>query len=124
MQFSMITTLAFAALSNALAAPRQVLPTVYQPCGGFVQNPQSCQAGYQCIEPDPRRPEVTDLPGICVPDEPTTCTGPNQCVSVTFLTQCYDWPLDGCDPENGDQDCIGLCLDPIPSSSSYPVKGY
>lgn len=75
-------------------------------------------------QPDPRRPDVTDLPGICVPDEPTTCTGLNQCVSVTFLTQCYDWPLDGCDPENGDEDCIGLCLDPIPSSSSYPVKGY
>lgn len=58
MQFSMITTLAFAALSNALAAPRQVLPTVYQPCGGFVQNPQSCQAGYQCIEVSSTFPTV------------------------------------------------------------------
>ncbi|ETS78357.1 hypothetical protein PFICI_10419 [Pestalotiopsis fici W106-1] len=115
MQFSSLVTLAFAASSYALTTPRQLEPIEYAPCGGFVIDPQTCEEGYQCIQPDPRRPDVTDLPGICVKNEPITCAGAagDECYSTNFLSQCYDWPLDGCDPENGDKDCIGICLDPL-----------
>lgn len=106
------------ARSTLLASRQDDVPTqVYQRCGGFVVDPQECPSGYQCIEPDPRRPGVTDLPGICLPESPITCGGfaGGECFSTTFTAQCYDWPNDGCDPNNGGADCIGLCLLPLPA---------
>ncbi|KAF3026494.1 hypothetical protein G7054_g4252 [Neopestalotiopsis clavispora] len=117
MQLTNLITLAFAASAFARNTPRQTEQFHYKRCGGFVVDPQTCDEGFQCLQPDPRRPDVTDLPGICVPNEPATCVGtaPDQCFSTNFSASCYDLPLDGCDPENGDVDCPGICLEDLPA---------
>ena len=87
----------------------------YQPCGGFTPNPATCDEGFQCIQ-DPRREDVSDLPGICVPNEGwPQCGGfiGLECFPGTGPSVCYDWPQDDCDPDNGGADCIGICLYPL-----------
>ncbi|KAK6065036.1 proteinase inhibitor kazal [Seiridium cupressi] len=121
MQLVPAVLLAFAASSFARSTPfqpRQEGPMQkYQRCGGKVIDPQVCPDGYQCVEPDPRKPGVTDLPGICLPDKPVMCGGiiGEECFSTTGTAKCYDWPRDDCDPNQGGADCIGVCLFPLPA---------
>ncbi|KAI1494720.1 hypothetical protein F5X96DRAFT_616214 [Biscogniauxia mediterranea] len=117
MQIIAALTLALAATSYARSTPlriRQDEDRTYAPCGGFVVDPQTCEEGFQCIR-DPRRGDVTDLPGICVPVAWTQCGGIAnlECLPGTGPSQCYDWPNDDCDPNNGGADCIGICLYPL-----------
>lgn len=79
----------------------------YAACGRGVP----CEAGTECRD-DPRRPTgscglACDAPGICVP--PRQCGGlvGSGCPKGLY---CYDVPGDGCDPNNGGADCLGLCL--------------
>ncbi len=89
--------------------------TTYASCGGFTTNPAKCEVGFQCIQ-DPRKDDQpADLPGICVPEDWPECGGfvGLECFPGTGPPQCYDWPNDDCDPENGGADCIGICLYPL-----------
>ncbi|KAI5926318.1 hypothetical protein F4810DRAFT_656364 [Camillea tinctor] len=117
MQIIAALTLALAATSYARSTPlriRQDENGIYAPCGGFVPNPQTCEAGFQCIR-DPRRGDVTDLPGICVPDEWTRCGGSDnlECLPGWGPSQCFDWPNDDCNPGEGGINCTGICLYPL-----------
>ncbi|KAI1253276.1 hypothetical protein MGN70_005484 [Eutypa lata] len=110
---------ALAATAHARSSPmraRQDEPvTAYAPCGGFTPNPATCDYGFQCIQ-DPRiKNGATDQPGICVPDDWPQCAGfiGLECFPGTGPSQCYDWPNDECDPNNGGADCIGICLYPL-----------
>ncbi|RYP56562.1 hypothetical protein DL771_011881 [Monosporascus sp. 5C6A] len=111
--------LALAAMSYARSTPtraRQDEPeTTYASCGGFTTYPVTCPKGFQCIQ-DPRlSDEPTDQPGICVPDNWTECGGfiNLECLPGTGPSQCFDWPNDDCDPDNGGADCTGICLYPL-----------
>jgi hypothetical protein len=121
MQLTSTLFLAFLASSHASTIPQETRQLEsgqeYQRCGGFVVDPKTCPKGYQCVQPDPRRPEVTDLPGICLPNKPLYCGGVAgiECVSTNFTAECYDWPNDDCNPKNGGTDCIGVCLDRLPA---------
>ncbi|KAL0932651.1 proteinase inhibitor kazal [Colletotrichum truncatum] len=79
----------------------------YSDCGGFRPTPPTCAEGYTCVD-DPWRGGcgmACDWPGICMIE----CGG--------FLgkacpkgMECLDRPGDGCDPQNGGADCMGLCF--------------
>ena len=72
----------------------------------------TCRKGSKCGD-DPRTPDscglACDIPGICIPKKAPQCNGfaGFQCPKGLF---CYDVPNDGCDPNNGGADCIGICL--------------
>lgn len=55
-----------------------------------------------------------DIPGICVAEDAPTCEGfiGGECDESSGL-ECFDYPGDGCDPDNGGADCIGICLYPL-----------
>ena len=86
----------------------------YPSCGGHVIPSESttCGEGSECLD-DPRLPKncgmACDRPGICVPLDAPQCSGfaGFQCPEKLF---CYDLPNDGCDPDDGGNDCIGVCL--------------
>lgn len=84
----------------------------YPRCGGHSANPPRCPRGSTCKD-DPRIPNncgmACDRPGICIPDNARSCGGfaGLQCPSGL---SCFDAPNDGCDPNNGGADCIGVCL--------------
>ena len=102
------------ARSTPLRARQDEPSHEYPPCGGFTPNPATCEEGFQCIQ-DPRKPGVSDLPGICIPEEGwPQCAGFQglECLPGWGPSVCYDFP-DDCDPENGDADCIGICLYPL-----------
>jgi hypothetical protein len=84
----------------------------YKSCGGFRVKPVNCPKGYKCKD-DPRLPNscgmACDKPGICLPKKLSNCGGIAgfQC---PYGLYCYDKPNDGCDPNNGGADCIGVCI--------------
>jgi hypothetical protein len=84
----------------------------YAACGGMLNPPHTCQDGEQCID-DPRIKNscgmACDIPGICVSDEAPVCGGFAGFPCPDGL-DCYDYPGDGCDPDEGGADCIGICL--------------
>lgn len=88
--------------------------TTYASCGGFRVNPApSCPTGYVCRD-DPRQKGcgmACDMPGICIPNNAPTCSGITGKPCPEGL-DCYDFPGDGCSPDNGGADCIGICLFP------------
>jgi hypothetical protein len=95
---------------------KRAATTTYQACGGFVATPTPCPTDYTCID-DPRRGGcgmACDIPGICVPNDSPTCAGfiGKSCPADSGL-QCYDYPGDGCDPDDGGADCSGICLFPL-----------
>lgn len=89
-------------------------PKEYQPCGGFRPEPQpDCPKGTTCRD-DPRVPGcglACDQMGICIPDDAPPCEGFAGFVCPKGL-DCYDLPNDECDPRQGGNDCIGVCLRP------------
>ncbi|KAG6254403.1 hypothetical protein E4U23_006312 [Claviceps purpurea] len=84
----------------------------YMACGGFRSQPVKCPSGTECRD-DPRVPEscglACDVPGICMPKKAPSCAGFAGRACPKGL-QCYDVLHDGCDPQNGGADCIGVCL--------------
>lgn len=84
----------------------------YKSCGGKVVTPTFCGSKSKCAD-DPRLPPncgmACDRPGICIPKKAKQCGGfaGFECDAGKF---CYDVPNDGCDPNNGGADCIGICL--------------
>ncbi|KAH7141418.1 hypothetical protein B0J13DRAFT_623785 [Dactylonectria estremocensis] len=84
----------------------------YKSCGGFVVKPKGCRKGLTCQD-DPRFPDscgqACDMPGICLPKKLPECGGflGLKCPKGKY---CYDKPHDGCDPNEGGADCIGVCL--------------
>lgn len=99
--------------------------TTYQPCGGMVKPPlPGCPKGTTCRD-DPRVPGcgmACDRTGICIPDDAPPCNGFAGFQCPRGL-ECYDLPNDGCDPEDGGRDCIGVCLKPrAPDAVPYGGK--
>ncbi|CAG9954055.1 unnamed protein product [Clonostachys rosea f. rosea IK726] len=81
----------------------------YSDCGGNRITPKNCPSGSRCY-PDPRVPGAdSNMPGICIPNNQPQCHGFIGLSCPSGLT-CYDVPEDGCDPQNGGADCIGVCL--------------
>jgi hypothetical protein len=84
----------------------------YEDCGGFRIEPKGCPENNSC-EDDPRKPWdygiIADAPGICIPDDQPVCGGfaGFACPDGLF---CYDILWDGCDPDFGGADCLGICL--------------
>ncbi|KAM4067900.1 Kazal domain-containing protein [Hirsutella rhossiliensis] len=84
----------------------------YPSCGGHRANPPKCPAHSTCKD-DPRIPNncgmACDRPGICIPKNAPSCGGFAGRPCPKGL-RCYDAPNDGCDPNKGGADCIGVCL--------------
>ncbi|KAG5971375.1 hypothetical protein E4U58_007615 [Claviceps cyperi] len=84
----------------------------YTTCGGFRSQPVKCPSGAVCRD-DPRVPGscglACDVPGICMPKKAPSCAGFAGRACPKGL-QCYDVLHDGCDPQDGGADCIGVCL--------------
>ncbi|KAL2205249.1 hypothetical protein CC79DRAFT_1371066 [Sarocladium strictum] len=88
---------------------------VYPPCGARgINGPIGvCDEKTETCVDDPRTPDACgmacDAPGLCLKNDVPQCGGfaGFQCPEGLF---CYDLPDDGCDPENGGADCIGICL--------------
>lgn len=80
-------------------------------CGGFVPNPQTCAAGYICVDRSPDCTMALDCPGVCVEE-----TTPQRCGGFAGIQcpgdlVCVDDPSDDCDPQNGGADCGGICVE-------------
>ncbi|KAI3317516.1 hypothetical protein HD806DRAFT_527031 [Xylariaceae sp. AK1471] len=119
MQFINTLALCLAVAVNAFSTPlggqQDKAIHTYKECGGYVIHPKTCAKGYMCIR-DPRKPDITDLPGICVPDDYPQCAGFGglECFpGPDRPTVCYDFPQDDCNPDDGGADCIGICLYPL-----------
>jgi hypothetical protein len=106
-------------LNRCLGTCRRPAPVKeYQACGGNMRPPPpDCAKGTTCRD-DPRVPgcgRACDRQGICIPDNAPQCGGfaGFECPKGSGL-ECYDLPNDDCDPEDGGNDCIGVCLKPLP----------
>jgi hypothetical protein len=92
------------------------------PCSGI--GTQSCSSWALICEDDPTDScdaSINPLcPGRCVPwtffgfdPAPDFCGGTDN-VACPGTMICQDVPCDGCDPQNGGNDCIGTCVAPPP----------
>ncbi|KPM34611.1 hypothetical protein AK830_g11957 [Neonectria ditissima] len=85
----------------------------YQQCGGFRVSPSPPCPGRTKCKDDPRLPDscgmACDAPGICISPKLPQCGG-FAGFTCPYGLYCYDAPNDGCDPNDGGADCIGVCL--------------
>lgn len=105
-----LALLLLASLASAACPSSTPSPEQYPSCGGFTIEPNECQEG-TCIS-DPRKPGcglACDQPGICVPKDVPRCGG-YAGLKCSEGLECFDDPVDGCDPDDGGFDCTGFCL--------------